>query len=191
MQDLSQHIALLREQADIWPKVAPLVEHITYLEAELRLARLRLDDQANKMKSSGETMGFSSIQENALNKDLNLEERNLYRAVGELAFVIAKADNILRDSERKAFHDAIVRFFGENYWIDRFQLIDSTPATDLESTYRHVIFMIRQNKQALNDDLVDKFIKIICEVAEVTSIHEQQQVYIDRFREDLNRINAN
>lgn len=195
MKDLRSYIAQLRSDKELWPKVNRLVEHIAYLEAELRLARLRLDDARKEKEVEGEESHnpkFSSVKQTTHNEELSLEERNLYRAVGELAFVIAKADNILRDSEVKAFKDAITEVFGKDYWIieDRFRYIISTPASDVESTYNHVLFMIRQNKAALNEILVEKFSNVLYKVAEVANIHDKQKEYLDRFKADLLHISS-
>ncbi len=196
MKNLSRYIEILKQDAELWDKVKPLVEHIAFLEAELRLAKLGLDDaeklheMMDQNNEDPKVIPYSPVKTTKRNQDISLEERNLYRAVGELAFVIAKADNILRDSERKAFHDAIEESFGKNSWIaeDRFQWIERTPTTDVESTYHHVLYLIRQNKIALNDALVEKFIDVICKVAEVANIHERQKEYIDRFNQDLRKI---
>ncbi|GAB4396977.1 MAG: hypothetical protein OHK0053_12340 [Microscillaceae bacterium] len=192
MQNLSEYIGELRSQPKIWAKVAPLVEHITYLEAELRLAKLNLDEKNPTPKGQEETSRrkFSTVRTTPRNKDLSLEERNLYRAVGELAFVIARSDNILHHEERKAFHEVVLEELGEHSWIaeDRFQLIADTPASDVESAYHHVLYLIRQNQRGLTKDLVHKFIRVICRVAEVANIHKNQQGYIDRFRHDLHQI---
>ncbi|NJL13171.1 MAG: hypothetical protein HC913_09350 [Microscillaceae bacterium] len=192
MQNLSEYISELRNQPEIWAKVAPLVEHITYLEAELRLAKLNLDEKKNAPKAQEEMnrRKFSTVRATPRNKDLSLEERNLYRAVGELAFVIARADNILEQEERKAFHEVVLEELGEHSWIaeDRFQLIAETPASDVESTYHHVMYLIWQNQRGLTKELVHKFISVICRVAEVANIHKNQQGYIDRFRHDLHQI---
>ncbi len=190
MNLLSEYIADLRNQQEIWPKVEPLVKHITYLEAELRLAKLRLD--GHPISDEADKKHFSSVKSTKKNKDISLEERNLYRAVGELSFVIAKADNVLRESERQAFHQVILEEFGENSWIaeDRFHLIEKTPTSDAESTYNHVLFMIRQNKSRLTQELVEVFIRVITRVAEVANIHENQMNYINRFEDDLRKIFA-
>ncbi len=193
MKELAQYIAELRNQKDLWQKVEPLVKHITYLEAELRLAKLRLDGQPQNLEGQDhDKKPFSTIKTTKRNKDLSLTERNLYRAVGELTFVIAKADNILREDERKAFHQVIQEEFGENSWIaeDRFTLIEKTPTSDVESTYNHVLFMIRQNKNGLTKELVEIFIRVITRVAEVANIHENQMSYITRFEDDLAKIFA-
>ena len=184
MQDISEYITKLKEKEEIKDLIEPLIQHITKLEAELRNIRLRVDEHnLNQLKSS--------IKSSSSKKELSLGERNLYRAVGELAFVIAKADNIMREEERRAFHKVIVEDFGENSWIalDRFQFIENIPTSDVESTYNHVIFLIKQNKQALTEDLVIKFIHVIEKVAEVAGIHENQYKYIDRFKADLQKIN--
>ncbi len=189
MENLNQYIKQLKQDEAIWDKIEPLVDHIAFLEAELRLARLRLDDP-KPVHEVEVPYVFSSVKSTQRNKTLSLEERNLYRAVGELAFVIAKADNILRNSEKKAFQEVIVQNFGQDSWIaeDRFNLIANTPASNVESTYNHVIFLIRQNKGSLTQGLVDKFIHVIRRVAEVANVHETQERYIDRFKEDLLKI---
>lgn len=187
MENLPEYINQLKTDAIVWEKVQPLVNHIAMLEAELRLAKLNIDEDDPKPVKAPIA---DFIPAHKKNHELTLEERNLYRAVGELAFVIAKADNILRDSERKAFQQVIHEDFGENSWLveDRFKLIEKTPTTDVESTYHHVIYMIKQNQQGLSQDLVDKFIHVISQVAEVADVHQNQKVYINRFQEDLQKI---
>ena len=187
MENLSEYISQLKKNDQIWEKIKPLVDHIAVLEAELRLAKLHIDEDDPKPVKAP-IADFKPADQK--DQELTLEERNLYRAVGELAFVIAKADNILRDSERKAFQKVIHEDFGENSWLveDRFKLIEKTPTSNVESTYNHVIYMIKQNQQGLSQDLVNKFIHVISKVAEVADVHQNQRIYIERFQEDLKKI---
>lgn len=185
MEDLSTYIQNLKKDAALWEKAKPLADHIAKIEAELRLAKLQIDEQE---PNKAPIADFQPARKTDV--ELTLEERNLYRAVGELAFVIAKADNILRDSERKAFQEVIQEDFGKNSWLveDRFRLIEKTPTSDVESTYHHVIFMVRQNQTGLSQDMVDKFIHVINRVAEVAGVHQKQKEYLDRFQKDLKYI---
>lgn len=185
--NLSKYISQLRENPDTKGIILPLVEHIAYLEAELRTAKTEITDLKYRME-------YSLEKEDALKSDkpekLTVARSNLYRAVGELAFVIAKSDNILRDSERQAFYQVIRKNFGVNSWVaeDRFNLIEKTPTTDVESSYNQVIFNIKRNREGLTPNLVKRFIMVIGEVAEVAGVHEKQAEYINRFKEDLLKI---
>ncbi|NJK28470.1 MAG: hypothetical protein HC925_08470 [Coleofasciculaceae cyanobacterium SM2_3_26] len=61
----------------------------------------------------------------------------------------------------------------------------NTSTSDLESSYRYVMFIIRKNKAYLTQSLVNKFSHVIEEVALAAGIEEHQLAYIDRFKADL------
>lgn len=182
--NLSEYISKLRGNPNTKEIILPLIQHIAYLEAELRTAKTEITDLKYRMEYSLEK------EESTTDKSpekLTVARSNLYRAVGELAFVIAKSDNILRDSERQAFYQVIRKNFGVNSWVaeDRFKLIEKTPTTDVESSYNQVIFNIKRNREGLTPNLVKRFVNVIEKIAEVAGVHEKQAAYISRFKEDL------
>ena len=123
--------------------------------------------------------------------DVSLTTRNLYRAIGELAFVITRADSITSKVEKVVFKEAIKEDLGKDSWLaeDRFNWLDlQGEKIDPEATYNRVIFMIRQNKQGLDDDLIEKFISVLEKVGGVSGISDEEIALIERFREDVTKI---
>ncbi|NJK28471.1 MAG: hypothetical protein HC925_08475 [Coleofasciculaceae cyanobacterium SM2_3_26] len=105
-----------------------MTDHIAFLEAELRLAKTEIlmlrQRQGLPLQSNGmEEVALPLAKAEKLS-ELTLAERELYRVVGELAFVVAKADNVLRASEREAFYKVIVEDFGKDSWLvgERFKI---------------------------------------------------------------------
>jgi hypothetical protein len=124
-------------------------------------------------------------------EDLSLEVRNLYRAIGELAYVLAKSDNYLSRVERIVFQEAIKEELGKESWLakDRFDMLDNQQVkSSLEQTYHRVLFIFRQNKYGLTEDLIEKFIAVLEKVGGVSGITDEEIAFIERFREDVQKI---
>jgi hypothetical protein len=116
-----------------------------------------------------------------------LEENNLYRAIGELAYFIARSDGVLRPIERLVFREAVKEDLGLNDWLaqDKFEALDNqgTPST-LEETYKRVIFSIRKNKNALTLNIIERFVKVLEKVAGVSGITQREIDLIEQFKGD-------
>lgn len=124
-------------------------------------------------------------------KDLSLEIKNLYRAIGELAYVLAKSDNYLSRVEKIVFQEAIKEELGKESWLakDRFDMLDNQQVkASLEQTYHRVMYIIRQNKNGLNEELIEKFIAVLEKVGGVSGITDEEIAFIERFREDVYKI---
>lgn len=123
--------------------------------------------------------------------ELTLEERNLYRALGELAYVIAKADDVLSRIEVVVFQEAIKEDLGNDHWLakDRFERLESEGVkANIEATYNRVLFLLKQNKRGLSEDMIEKFISVIEKVAGVSGITDRERTIIEKFREDITNI---
>ncbi|HAS40356.1 MAG TPA: hypothetical protein DCS93_07745 [Microscillaceae bacterium] len=124
-------------------------------------------------------------------QELTLEERDLYRAIGDLAYVIATVDGVLSNSEKIVFQEAIKEDLGENSWLalDRFEQLENEYIDrDLEVTYNRVMFIIRKNQQALTQEHIDTFISILEKVAGVYGISEEEMSVITQFKVDVKRV---
>jgi hypothetical protein len=124
-------------------------------------------------------------------QDISIEVRNLYRAIGELAYVLAKIDKSLSQVERLVFQEAIKEELGKDSWLakDRFEMLENQGIkADLEQTYNRVLFAIRQNRLGLNEDLIEKFIAVLEKVGGVSGITDEEIAIIERFREDVTKI---
>ncbi len=124
------------------------------------------------------------------NLKMSAELSNLYSTIGQLAYVMVMADKVFMEEEREAFQSVIKENLGHFDWLaeDRFQVIKDLMVLDLESTYEHALFLIRKNRLALDEDLIQKFMNVMIKVAEVAGITPEEQALINRFQEDLYEI---
>ncbi len=123
---------------------------------------------------------------------ISLEDSNLYRAIAELAYAIAKADGTLDAKEQDAFKKIIEKELLVDDWVAgiRFDAIFTTLVPSVEESYKHAITLLRRNKENLTQALVIKFNNILRKVAEVSGISLEEQSIIERFNKDLNDMMA-
>ena len=124
-------------------------------------------------------------------QELTLEERDLYRAIGDLAYVIATVDGVLSNSEKIVFQEAIKEDLKENSWLalDRFEQLENEYIDrDLDVTYNRVMFIIRKHQQSLTQDHIEKFISVLEKVAGVSGVSEEEMSVITQFTVDVKRI---
>ncbi|EAY24802.1 hypothetical protein [Microscilla marina] len=124
-------------------------------------------------------------------QELTLEERDIYRAIGELAYVIATVDNVLSKSEKVVFTEAVKEDLGRNSWLalDRFEQLENEQIDhNLDATYNRVLFVIRKNKDVLTEDHIEKFISVLEKVAGVSGVSEEELAIINQFQVDVKRI---
>jgi uncharacterized tellurite resistance protein B-like protein len=121
------------------------------------------------------------------------EVANLYSTIGQLAYVIAKADNILMQEERETFRKVIKEKLGDFDWLaeERFKIIDDMMILDVESTYEHALYLIRKNIKGLDESIIQKFIYVVTEIANVAGLHRMEEALLIRFQEDIYEIFAN
>jgi uncharacterized tellurite resistance protein B-like protein len=116
---------------------------------------------------------------------------NLYYAIGELAYSIARVDGKVQNEERERFHDIVVTELGrKNSNIDVsdiiFQLIDKKSHADSETTYNWALNEIRLNGHYLSPELKTKFIKVLNRIAEAyPPVTPEEEALIERFRRDI------
>jgi uncharacterized tellurite resistance protein B-like protein len=124
---------------------------------------------------------------------LTPETANLYSTIGQLAYVIAKADNILSKEERIAFRKVIKETLGEFDWLaeERFKVIDDMMILDVAHTYEHAMFLIKKNIKALNADVIQKFQFVMEEIANVSGISKEEAKWIDKFKNEVFEIYHN
>lgn len=124
-------------------------------------------------------------------QELTLEERDIYRAIGELAYVIATVDNVLSKGEKIVFTEAVKEDLGRNSWLalDRFEQLENEQIDrDLDATYNRVMFVIRKNKDVLTENHLEKFISVLEKVAGVSGVSEEELAVINQFQVDVKRI---
>ncbi len=118
---------------------------------------------------------------------VSLEENNLYRAIGELAYFIARSDGVLRPIERLVFREAVKEDLGLYDWLaqDKFDALDNQGVqSTLEETYKRVMFIIRKNKNALTLKIIERFVKVLEKVGGVSGITQIEIDLIEQFKND-------
>lgn len=137
-----------------------------------------------------ETLELYTQSQGRQNLKMSAELSNLYSTIGQLAYVMVMADKVFMEEEREAFQSVIKENLGSFDWLaeDRFQVIKDLMVLDLESTYEHALFLIRKNREALDEELIQKFMNVMIKVAEVAGITPEEQALINRFHGDLYEI---
>lgn len=123
--------------------------------------------------------------------EISIEIRNLYRAIGELAYLLTRVDALTTKTEKIVFEEAIKEELGKESWLakDRFERLDTQGAQiDLLATYNRAMFSMQQNKHGLNEELIEKFIAVLEKVGGVSGITDMEIDWIEKFREDIHKM---
>lgn len=120
--------------------------------------------------------------------------QNLYYALGELAYAIAKSDGVIQEEEKRILHDIVTSEISrDNIDFDYSEIIFSImskDATDSETSYGWAMSEIRNNKHYFNESLKSTFDSVLCKVAEAfPPVTPQERSLIERFRKDVEAIN--
>ncbi|MDX2305403.1 MAG: hypothetical protein NW226_21510 [Microscillaceae bacterium] len=123
---------------------------------------------------------------------LSTQEQNLFQAVAELAFAIAKADQEITQDEIDAYKEAIIETMGKAEWLakEHFEQLLDNQTDDLESAYQKALQRIENNKEALDRVLIRKFLYVLEKVAKVRGIAHEEKEVINRFEEDVIQIHS-
>ncbi|UII30517.1 hypothetical protein LVD17_19685 [Fulvivirga ulvae] len=115
------------------------------------------------------------------------EKREIYRAIGELAYVIAKAGDSLRLEEKKAFMAIVEEELRFDAWAaeSRFEILDEKVHPSLEHAYNEALHEFRLHKDQLTPELKEKTIKVVKKVAEACKKSEVKDFIFDRLEHDL------
>ena len=117
--------------------------------------------------------------------------QNLYYALGELAYAIAKADGTIQDEEKQTLHHVVIsELTKNNFHIENIEIIPRFMEQDhvpVENTYKEALDVMRVNSLYLDETLKEKFISVIQKVADAfPPVTREEQFIIDRFKKDLN-----
>jgi uncharacterized tellurite resistance protein B-like protein len=120
--------------------------------------------------------------------------QNLYYALGELAYAMAKADGSIQNEEKKLFHEIVTQEIEQhNIDFDYSEIIFNImekDKTDVETSYTWAIKEIQNNKHYFLPELRKKFVSIMERVAGAfPPVTVQERVLLERFRSDINSIN--
>ncbi len=122
---------------------------------------------------------------------MDIEKKEIYRGIAEMAYVIAKADRGLSAEERIAFRTIIEEELDYDAWAaqSRFELLDEITEPSIEKVYNEAIHDFRKYKAFFTDELKQRALRVFMRVAEACSgFSEKEAFIIDRFRKDLRNL---
>jgi tellurite resistance protein len=119
---------------------------------------------------------------------MDIQKREIYRAIAEVAYVVAKADKGLSAEERIAFRNIIEHELDYESWVaqSRFDLLDEVTQPSLDKAYNEAINDFKKYKDHLSPELREKAINVFTKVAEACGgFSEKEKFVIDRFKQDI------
>ena len=118
------------------------------------------------------------------------EKREIHRAIGEFAYVIAKAQAGHEIDEKNAFFDIIEKELDYDAWAaeSRFEILDEKVHPSIDHAYNEAIHEFKLYKEYLTPELKKTTLKVVEAVAEVYYKSDMQQFIIDRLKNDLKRL---
>lgn len=119
---------------------------------------------------------------------MQIEQREIYRAIAEMAYVIAKADKGLSADERMTFNKIVEEELEFNSWVaqSRFELLDEVTQPSIDIAYNEAMHDLKKYRDHLTPALKEKAIRVMQKVAESCSGYsEKEKLIIDRFKNDL------
>jgi tellurite resistance protein len=122
---------------------------------------------------------------------MQIEQREIYRAIAEMAYVIAKADKGLSAEERMTFNEIVEKELALNSWVaqSRFELLDEVTQPSIDIAYNEALHDLKKYREYLTDELKEKAVRVMQKVAESCSGYsEKERLIIDRFKSDLKSI---
>jgi tellurite resistance protein len=122
---------------------------------------------------------------------MDIQKRELYRAIAEIAYVVAKADKGLSAEERIAFKSIISKELDYESWVaqSRFELLDEITQPSIDIAYNEAIADFKRYKDHLTPELKEKAIHVFTQVAEACGgFSSKEKFVIDRFKQDLQEI---
>lgn len=122
---------------------------------------------------------------------MEIEKREIYRGIAEMAYVIAKADKGLSAEERIAFQEIIKKELAFDSWAaqSRFELLDEVIQPSIEKAYNEAMHDFRKYKAFLTEELKIKSVRVMQKVAEACSgLSENEAIILDRFKKDISSL---
>ncbi len=118
------------------------------------------------------------------------ETREIHRAIGELAYVISKAQAGHELDEKKAFFEIIERELHFDAWAaeSRFEILDEVVHPTIDHAYNDAMHEFKKYKDHLTPLLKETTLRVMEAVAAVYFKSEVQQFIIDRLKEDLKHL---
>ncbi|UII24908.1 hypothetical protein LVD15_16540 [Fulvivirga maritima] len=117
------------------------------------------------------------------------EKREIYRAIGELAYVIAKATNGLQPEEKAAFMQIIKEELKFEAWAaeSRFEILDEKIHPTIDHAYNEALHGLKLYKEQLTPELKTTAVTVLRKVAQACGNTEIDEFILDRFESDLKK----
>lgn len=124
--------------------------------------------------------------------ELTQKEENLYRAIAELAYAIAGADNEVTNDEIEAFEQAVAKNLSnaEHIVVHHFRFLSENKRPRLDLNYEHALSVMEMNKSVLDRIRIRKFMYILERVAEVGGVVEAEKDLLEKFELEMLHIHA-
>ncbi len=122
---------------------------------------------------------------------MDIEKREIYRAIAELAYVIAKADKGLSVEERNAFYKIASEELDYESWAaqSRFELLDEVTHPSIEKAYNDAMHELRKYKDHFTHELKEKALLVLQQMAaSCNGLSANEAFIIDRFKKDLQHL---
>lgn len=122
---------------------------------------------------------------------MDIDKREVYRAIAELAYVVAKADKGLSANERLAFFKIASEELDYESWAatSRFELLDEVTHPSIEKAYNDAIHDLKIHKDGLTPELKQKALLVMQKMAaSFNGLSANEAFIIDRFKHDLNNL---
>jgi hypothetical protein len=122
---------------------------------------------------------------------MDIEKREIYRAIAELAYVVAKADKGLSAEERIAFYKIAAEDLDYDSWAaqSRFELLDDVTHPSIEKAYNDAIHELKKYKDHFTSELKEKALLVLQKVAaSCNGLSANEAFIIDRFKKDLQQL---
>ena len=119
---------------------------------------------------------------------MDIEKREIYRSIAELAYVIAMADKGLSAEERFAFTKIAEEELDFESWAaqSRFELLDEVIQPSIEKAYKDALHDLKKHKDHFTPEMKETAIRVMHKVAKACSgFSPKEAIIIDRFKKDL------
>ncbi|MEJ1240148.1 hypothetical protein WBG78_18555 [Chryseolinea sp. T2] len=118
----------------------------------------------------------------------NIERREIFRAIGELAYVVAKSDRGLTPAERQVFFQIAQEELDYDSWAaqSRFELLDEVIQPSIDRAYNDALHELRKYSAYLTEDIKEKVMTVLQRVAVCCEgLSANETFVLDRVRKDL------
>ena len=119
--------------------------------------------------------------------------QNVYYALGEMAYAVAKSDGSVNAEERKKIHDIVMQeTAGHNVDFDVAEIIFhilKKDDIDTKTTYDWAMNEFRKNKEFLTRDMVIDFIAVAEKVAVASNSYTRnEKSIVNQFRKEISEL---